>query len=310
MSTQPATRRSRGRVVLVWTARVLGALVALLVVGVGAVYGVTASRLSRTYAVHAHAVPVSSDTAVIAHGRRLAAIKGCTECHGENLAGHLMIDEPLLGRIATANLTAGREGGMLTPEQFELALRHGMRPDGRSLLVMPSQEMRNLSDDDVGAIYSYLKTLPAVRAPRIASQVGPLGRVLSVAGAFELTPARVIPQDEPHRPAPKVGVTPEYGGYLALSCTGCHRQDFTGGPMPGGPPGAPMVANLTPDQEEGIGNWSEDDFVTALTTGQRPDAGPINGDFMPIKMTKQMTETEKRAIYRYLRTVEAKKREK
>ena len=310
MSTPESHRHPRRRAILRWTARILGALVALLVVGVGVVYGVTASRIARTYPVHAHGVPVSSDTAVIAHGRRMAAIKGCTDCHGENLAGKLMIDDPMLGRIATANLTAGRDGGMLTPEQFELALRHGMRPDGHSLLIMPSQEMSNLSDDDVGAIYSYLRTVPAVKASRVETIVGPLGRVLSVAGAFELTPARIIAQDAPHKPAPPVGVTPEYGAYVAQSCTGCHRLDFTGGPMPGAPPNAPMVANLTPDQDEGIGRWSEDDFVTAVTTGVRPDAPPINGEFMPIKATSQMTDTEKRAIYRYLRTVEAKKRAK
>ena len=308
MSTSPSHRRPIGRAVLVWTARVLGVLVALLVVGVGAVYGVTSSRIARTYAVRAHAIPVSSDSAVIAHGRRLANIKGCTECHGQNLAGHMMIDDPMFGRIATANLTPGRDGGMLTPEAFELALRHGIGADGRSLLVMPSQEMANLGDEDVGALYSYLRTLPAVKTSRVAPAVGPLGRVLSLAGAFELTPARVIPQEVAHKPAPPVGVTPEYGGYLALGCTGCHRADFTGGPMPGAPPGAPMVANLTPDQEEGIGKWSEDEFVTAITTGVRPDAPPINGEFMPVKMTAQMTDTEKRAIYRYLRTVEAKKR--
>src|SRR5690349_9780891 len=179
-STSSTSRHPRRRAILRWTARIVGALVALLVVGVGVVYGVTERRIARTYPVHAHSIPVSSDTAVIAHGRRLAAIKGCADCHGANLAGHVMIDDPMLGRIATANLTAGRDGGPLAPEQFELALRHGMRPDGHSLIVMPSQEMSNLSDEDVGAIYSYLVTLPAVKAPRIETRVGPLGRVLTV----------------------------------------------------------------------------------------------------------------------------------
>ena len=306
----PIMRGPIMRAVLRWTARVVGALLALLVVGVGAVYGVTARRIARTYPVHAHAIPVSTDSAVIDHGRRLAVIKGCAGCHGDNLAGHVMVDDPMLGTIATANLTAGRDGGMLKPEAFELALRHGMRPDGHSLIIMPSQEMSNLSDEDVGAIYSYLRSLPAVTATRVPTRLGPLGRVLSVAGAFELTPARIIAQEAPHKPAPPVAVTPEYGAYVAQSCTGCHRTDFTGGPMPGEPSTAPLVANLTPDQEQGIGRWSEDDFVTALSTGVRPDGSRINGEAMPIKATAQMTETEKRAVYRYLRTVEAKKRAK
>jgi mono/diheme cytochrome c family protein len=103
-------------------------------------------------------------------------------------------------------------------------------------------------------------------------------------------------------------VTPEFGKYIAESCTGCHQVDFTGGPLPGEAPGRPLAANLTPDLEEGIGSWTEDDFVTALTTGARPDAAPIDTTAMPVQMTRQMTDVEKRAIYRYLRTVEAKKR--
>ena len=307
MSTSDSPRRPIGRRILVWTARALGVLVALLVVGVGAVYGVSSSRMARSYPVRAHAIPVSSDSATIARGQRVATVRGCTECHGDNMAGHVMIDDPFMGRLVTANLTAGRPGGPLTAEAFELAVRHGIRSDGHSVLLMPSQEFAHLSDADVGALYSWLRTLPAVTTTHPASDIRLGARTLSVAGAFELTPARVIAQDAPHQSAPPEGMTPEYGRYLAASCTGCHKADFTGGPMPGSPPNAPPVANLTPDQEEGIGAWSEDDFVTALSTGQRPDAGPINAEFMPLKMTKQMTETEKRAIYRYLRTVEAKK---
>ena len=307
MSSTPPQRRTRGRTVLVWGARVVGVLVALLVVGVGAVYGVSTSRISRHWDVRAHDVPVSHDTAVIESGKRLARIRGCDDCHGENMGGRVLVDHPMLGRITTANLTAGRAGGALTAEAFELAVRHGVRPDGSGLLVMPAQEYAELSDEDVGALYSYVRSLPSVSAPLPGSRVGPLGHALSVAGQLDLVPAEKIAQDAPHKAAPPVGMTPEYGRYIAQSCTGCHRQDFTGGPMPG-PPGGKLVANLTPDQEEGIGRWSEDEFVAAITTGVRPDAGPIDSTAMPIRMTRQLTETEKRAVYRYLRTIEAKKR--
>jgi mono/diheme cytochrome c family protein len=286
--------------------RVVGALVALLVVGVGAVYGISTTRMSRTHRVAAHAIPVSDDPVVVAQGRRLARIRGCDDCHGENLGGKVLIDHPLLGRVATANLTAGREGGALTAEAFELAVRHGVRPDGDALLVMPSQEFAQLSDEDVGALYSYVRTLPAASAPLPASRIGPLGHALNVAGQLHLTTAHLIQQAAPHTTPPPVGATVEYGRYQASTCMGCHKPDFTGGPLPGSPPGAPPAANLTPDLTEGIGRWTEDEFVTALTTGIRPDGPPINGEFMPIKMTKELTETEKRAIYRYLRTVEAK----
>ena len=307
-SSTSTPRRPLGRRLLVWAVRVVGGLVALLVVGVGAVYGVSSNRMARTYVVKAHAIPVSSDSAVIADGKRLAGIRGCAACHGDNLAGKVLIDHPMLGRVTTANLTGGRPGGPLTADAFELAVRHGVRPDGTGLLVMPAQEFANLSDADVGALYSYVRTVPAVATPLPTSQVRPLGHALNLAGQIDLVPAAKLAHDAPHKAPPPVGVTPEFGKYVAESCTGCHKMDFTGGPVPGHSPEQPLAANLTPDLEEGIGNWTEDDFVTALSTGRRPDAGPIDSTAMPVQMTRQMTDTEKRAIYRYLRTVEAKKR--
>jgi hypothetical protein len=98
--------------------------------------------------------------------------------------------------------------------------------------------------------------------------------------------------------------TPEYGGYLAASCTGCHGPGFSGGSNP--EPGKPVVANITPDSATGIGAWTEEQFTTALRTAVRPDGTTIDSTAMPIAITRAMTDTELKAIYRFLRTVPPK----
>jgi mono/diheme cytochrome c family protein len=131
--------------------------------------------------------------------------------------------------------------------------------------------------------------------------------VLFVAGKLPATPGAQIDQRAPHPASVAVAATPKYGAYLAATCAGCHNERFTGGPSAGGPPDAQPAANLTPDPVSGIGRWSEEDFVRALRTGRRPDGTAIDSTQMPIPMTRQMSDTELQAIYRYLRTIPAQK---
>ena len=97
----------------------------------------------------------------------------------------------------------------------------------------------------------------------------------------------------------------EYGAYLATGCVGCHGMTLSGGKIPGGPPGTPEPANITPDPETGIGRWTQADFVRVLREGIRPDGRQVDA-FMPVAMTKEFTDMELEAIWKYLRTVEPK----
>ena len=58
--------------------------------------------------------------------------------------------------------------------------------------------------------------------------------------------------------------------------------------------------NITPDEETGIGKWTEDDFVKAVRTGVVPN-GPGLRD--PMNPYIQLTDEEAKAIYAYLKTV-------
>jgi mono/diheme cytochrome c family protein len=72
-----------------------------------------------------------------------------------------------------------------------------------------------------------------------------------------------------------------------------------------GPWGISYTKNLTPDQNTGIGSWSEETFIKAIRTGKhmgvsRPILPP-----MPWEVYRQMTDADLKAIYAYLRTIPA-----
>ena len=72
-----------------------------------------------------------------------------------------------------------------------------------------------------------------------------------------------------------------------------------------GPWGQSFAANLTPDQNTGLGIWTEDVFVKALRSGKhmgtsRPILPP-----MPWQEFAQMSDADLKAIYAYLRTIPA-----
>src|SRR5215469_4807693 len=79
----------------------------------------------------------------------------------------------------------------------------------------------------------------------------------------------------------------ERGRYLAIAgdCGGCHTNDggpaFAGGRPVETPFGTILATNTTPDRETGIGAWSDEDFVRALTLGIRRD-GAHPGDAVPL----------------------------
>ena len=288
-------------------ARTLLGLLALVAVVIVGVYVASELNLRQRYDVPATDLTLVPDSAVIARGAHLVSIRGCADCHGEDLGGHLMIDNPVLGRVAASNLTAGRGGvgaRYRTGADWDRAIRHGVAPDGRGLLIMPSHEFAPMSDEDVTAVIAHIRTLLPVDRELPANRVGPLGRALYLAGQIPLVPAELIDHGAPPMAAPPEGPTAVYGAYLATTCTGCHGSGLAGGPMHGGPPGGPLAANLTPDPESGLGTWTEADFRRALHDGVRPDGRPLS-PAMPVSMTKHLTDIEVAAIWAYLQTLPA-----
>jgi mono/diheme cytochrome c family protein len=291
--------------VLRWIGIVLGGLVGLLLIAALALYVVGGGRIDKTYTIAAEMVAVPTDQASIERGRHLAvAINKCADCHGITMGGSVFLDvtAPPLFRAVAPNLTRGQGGvgDQLSDADFARAIRHGVGPDGRALLVMPAEDYAPMSDADVGAVIAYIRSLPPVDSQLPASEIRPLGRILLAAGQLPPFSAEVIDHAAARETVPPAGVTPEYGRYLAMTggCTGCHGPGLSGGAIPGVPPDFPKARNLTPT---GIGSWSEQDFFRALREGKRPDGSAIN-PFMPWQATRQMTDDEIRALLAYLRS--------
>jgi cytochrome c553 len=295
------------RKAMTWLGRDAAALVVVVGAGLLAAYGLSERRMAKVYRIDPPVPAVPVDAASIGRGSHLAAIRGCKDCHGPELAGATFIDDPLFARLSGTNLTPGGVGGKLSDVDRVRASRHGVGPDGRSLLFMPAQEFSHLSDADLGDLLAYLHSLPAVDHTPPANRVGPLGRVLFLAGKVPLLPAEIVDHGAVRADAPPAGPTVAYGAYLATACAGCHGGGFSGGHIPGTPPDWPDAANLTPDPS-GLASWSEADLKRALRDGVAPGGRALKTDYMPVRVTKFLTDEEISALYAYLRSVPARPR--
>jgi mono/diheme cytochrome c family protein len=283
---------------------ITGVVIVVLAVALGAAFAVSETRLNKNYRVDPDTIVVSSNTETIAEGERLAKLRGCTDCHGADLGGQLMLADPAIGTIYASNLTAG-EGGVgkyYDDNDYLRAIRHGVTPDGNGLLIMPSAEYFVLSDADAGALIAYINSLPAVDRVQPEPKIGPIGRVLFTLGQLPPLAAEIIDHSAPRPKAPVKAVNEQFGAYLATSCIGCHGNDFAGGPVPGSPPDALPAANLTPTGN--LGNWTQEDFVSSMRTGVTPEGKTLDPGVMPWPIANAMTDVELEALWLYLSNLE------
>ena len=282
----------------------LGALVALVAVALGAVYVVSQRRIDAHVTVAGHAVAIPTDSASIERGRHVVnAIGMCGDCHMPDFGGGVMVDDPLIARLSARNITAGGVGATLSDLDWERAVRHGVAPDGRKLHFMPAHEYANINDADFAAAVAYLKQVPNVARTQEPNRFGPLGRALFLKGDIELLPAELMDHTAAHPAVIPPAPTAEYGKYLTVTCRGCHGKTLSGGPIPGTPPDWKAPANITP---EGIGRYTEADFTRILREGKRPDGTRLDTTRMPVRFTKNLSDTEVQALYAFLKTVPPK----
>jgi mono/diheme cytochrome c family protein len=296
-------------------------ILAFALVGLGAT---AQARWDRTFDVPVPVVHASSDADVVARGRYLVfGPAHCSYCHtpqgdwarldaGEEipLVGGYAFELPI-GTFRSPNLTPDPETGIgrYTDGQLARMLRHGVRPDGRATL--PVMEFQDMSDEDVVAVISYLRSRPAVRNEVPAHELNLLGKAVM---AMLIGPT--APNGTPPATSPPAGPTVERGAYLANSvanCAGCHSPRsmtdgsytgprFSGGVMDvdGDPTHFFSVPNLTPDPETGhIVGWSADQFVARFRAGKL-----IEGSHMPWNAFQRMSNDDLRAIHAYLMSLD------
>ena len=270
------------------------------------VYGATERRFEQRLDLPETSVRIIDDERSRAHGGHIVRnVAQCTTCHGEELAGREMADDWWLGRLDAPNLTPGRGGiASRTDAQLERSIRHGVGADGRPALMMPSHTLQVLSDDDVGSIIAYLRSIPPIDREARPRWVGPFTRlVVFVDAAPDFLPAEIIDHARVGRVV-EAGPTPEYGEYLVEigACRVCHRADLGGGLHPLSLPGEPPPPSLAAGGA--LARWSEEQFLTTMRTGRTPDGRVLDERFMPWRVTARMHDHELRAIWRYLDSLE------
>lgn len=289
------------RKILKWIGGGIGVLVAVALIFYFVMYIVVNNKRNKIYNVEVRVFDIPSDSATIAEGAHIYATKGCADCHGGDLSGKTFLEDGMIGTVGGANLTSGKGGRpeKYTDRDWIMAMRHGLKSDGKPLIIMPSYEYYKLADHDLASLIAYCKSVPAVDHEPANIKLGPLGTVLSGLDKLPLIPAEQINHQAKHAQKMERSVSVEYGKYLSMSCTGCHKPDLKGGenPIPGGTP----VRDITASGN--IGKWTQNQFVSALRTGATPDGRQLKNEDMPWKMTNNYTDEELQALYLYLKTL-------
>jgi mono/diheme cytochrome c family protein len=260
-------------------------------------------KMHRKVDVAVKGVPFRDDAAAIERGRYLFATRGCVDCHGAKANGAKFVDDGKGMRIAGPNISPGPGSVVVgyAPEDWVRSIRHGVNPEGRPLMIMPSEDYNRLTDDDLASLVAYLRHMePAAGGGPVLDLPLPV-RVLYGFGAIHDAAAKIDHTRPPEQPVP-AGETTVHGAYVANMCQGCHGTRLNGGRIPGGPPDWPPAANLTPGEGSVMVRYPDAEaFARLLKSGQRPDGTPVK--VMPFGSLREMNDTDVRALFLYLKTL-------
>jgi mono/diheme cytochrome c family protein len=252
----------------------------------------------------------------ITRGRYLMVAADCQPCHtregGVPFAGGRAFKTPF-GTLYSSNLTPDRETGIgsWSAGDFLRAVHKGVRPDGAHLYpAFPYAAYTYLTDDDVQAIWTYLRSVPATKNPVPANDLAfPFNqRWLMGIWSVLFNPDR--------RFAPNVRRSPEWnrGAYLAeglAHCGDCHtprnllqalnnRRKFGGALTAGW-----RAYNITSHAMSGVGAWSDDGLAQYLATGHAASHGTASGpmgEAVDASLSK-LTPSDISALVIYLRSI-------
>jgi cytochrome c553 len=206
---------------LIWSG--VAAVVALIAFVYGPpayVWLLSEAILDRRYTLPRSLVVADSTPIGVQRGARLVRLAGCTGCHGPNLEGK-RLREPISFRASNLRALIPR----YSDEDFDRAIRRGLRPDASSLWGMPSQAYLYVRDADIATILGYLRALNPAGAVTPSPQFGKAARE-KIARA-ELQPAADLAEIQ----MPAMDLGPHYSGgrYLAMfACGVCHGTELNG----------------------------------------------------------------------------------
>lgn len=301
----------------------LSTILAIAVLGFGYLYFRSPEMVAPS------SIKVEITETRLARGKYLFhTIAACGDCHSERdftrFGGPVVegregvgsVFPPELGfpgTIVAPNITPDSETGIGQWSDGEKirAIREGVSRNGEALFpLMPYQDFRHMSDEDVCSLVAYLNTLKPVKNKLPRSKIDfPVSILIKSAPK----PAGDVPPVDRSNQL-------KYGEYLVTlgGCRACHTPTEKGEPVPGkllaggevfsAPVGTVVSANITPDPDTGIGKWSEQDFINKFYQYRRyvqsgsPKVGPEGFTLMPWLPLCQLPEEDLKAIFAFLKT--------
>jgi cytochrome c2 len=303
--------------------RVLLVIVAVLIVVVAIGATIVSMRGIPKYEAQKIAIKIDYTPQRVENGAKLASML-CKSCHyneqTNKLTGAELTEVKQFGKIFAKNITKDAEAGIgkWTDGELVYFLRTGVRPDGQYVPpYMP--KLVHISDEDMNSIIAFLRSdNPLVAADKTKQpecEPSFLTKFLTNIGAF-----KPFPYPEKAIGLPDTTDPVKHGQYIALNqyeCFSCHSKDFAkndyfnpeksegffgGGNKMFTKEGKEITTlNITMDEKDGIGKWSEEEFVKAVKYGIVPGNQPSLR--YPMIPYSNLSDKEAKAIYAYLKTV-------
>ena len=298
--------------------RILGILLGIIVLALAAIFIYLFTALPKKEPPQQ--ITVEATPARLARGEYLSRnVTMCLHCHADrNLQfystppipgtegqGGLFVKQEGLGEMYSPNITPHALANW-TDGEIIRAITAGVNKDGDPIFpIMPYKVYAHLKQDDLHSIIAYIRSLKPIAREIQRSKLD--------------FPLNLIVRTIPGPPTVDTKVQSDPGHYLAIiaGCIDCHTpindrgQPLPGMSLAGGQKfGNVRSANITPDRETGIGNWSEQEFLVAFKKWRNPAMQQIvmpedRNTVMPWIDFSGMREEDLSAIYGYLRTVPA-----
>jgi len=301
-------------------------ILAVLVIVIAGIYIYVQTTWNKSFTAEFPDIHATTDSALIARGKYLVyGPAHCVDCHtpmdkreevmqGKEIplsGGWEYVIPP--GVFRAPNLTPDPETGIgnFTDGQLARALRYSV--NHRDKLMAPFMPFQEISDEDLTAIISFLRSQEPVKHEVEPTEYTFLGKAVVAFGLLKPKGPSAMP---PRSVA--IDTTVEYGSYLANSvgnCMFCHTKaslktgellgpKFAGGglfPADAFTNGYSFISpNLTPDKETGVlALWNEETFIERFRGGRLHEGSP-----MPWEQFARMTDTDLKALFRYFMSLE------
>jgi len=267
-----------------WLKWIATTLVAIILLAVSGVYMASELRRTKTYDSPLMAFDANQFQFASGEAERRARTMMCLGCHRE--AGNVIFEAKNVGRLVAPNLT--KMIPQYSDSELERLIRRGIKKDGTAVIAMPAATYANMSDDDLAAIITFMRSRKLI-PDKVdgGTEWGPLGRIALVTNK--------IPYEADHvtnfnhaKARPN-----DLGPYLvSTTCSHCHNLDSErdNGSGMKAPPLKMMVASYTFDE-----------FSALITTG-KGKGGRDLGLMSEIAKNEfsHFSDEERRALYDYL----------